>query len=84
MLLFDHSETQREIQNQILEEIRESNLENLHLSFFLTSIYDHSIFEAYSKVVQKLVPQLPTLECLHDTLNSVSFFFFDFVFICAL
>ncbi|CAG2121316.1 unnamed protein product [Medioppia subpectinata] len=30
----------------------------------MTSIYDHSIFEAFSKVVQKLIPQLPTLENL--------------------
>jgi len=34
----------------------------------LTSIYDHSIFEAFSKVVQKLIPQLPTLENLLDIL----------------
>ncbi len=34
----------------------------IHLTFYLTSIYDHSIFEAFSKVVQKLIPQLPTLE----------------------
>ncbi|XP_033251421.1 ras-related GTP-binding protein D-like [Drosophila miranda] len=34
------------------------------MSFHLTSIYDHSIFEAFSKVVQKLIPQLPTLENL--------------------
>lgn len=41
-------------------------------SFYLTSIYDHSIFEAFSKVVQKLIKQLPTLENLLNTLNSVS------------
>jgi hypothetical protein len=40
-------------------------------SFYLTSIYDHSIFEAFSKVVQKLIKQLPTLESLLDLLNSV-------------
>ena len=32
------------------------------------SIYDHSIFEAFSKVVQKLIPQLPTLENLLNIL----------------
>jgi hypothetical protein len=37
----------------------------------LTSIYDHSIFEAFSKVVQKLIPQLPTLENLLNILISV-------------
>merc|ERR1740131_503910 len=40
----------------------DSGMEQIHLSFYLTSIYDHSIFEAFSKVVQKLIPQLPTLE----------------------
>ncbi|NXC41909.1 RRAGC protein, partial [Penelope pileata] len=43
-----------------------------HLSFYLTSIYDHSIFEAFSKVVQKLIPQLPTLENLLNIFISNS------------
>jgi hypothetical protein len=42
-------------------------------SFHLTSIYDHSIFEAFSKVVQKLIPQLPTLENLLNIFNAVRF-----------
>lgn len=63
-------ETQRDIQKQITDELSEASLRNVHLAFFLTSIYDRSIFEACSKVIQKLIPQLPTLECLHDTLNS--------------
>lgn len=44
-------------------------------SFYLTSIYDHSIFEAFSKVVQKLIPQLPTLENLLNIFISVGFHF---------
>ncbi|XP_069461323.1 ras-related GTP-binding protein D-like [Ambystoma mexicanum] len=40
--------------------------------FYLTSIYDHSIFEAFSKVVQKLIPQLPTLENLLNIFISNS------------
>lgn len=43
-------------------------------SFYLTSIYDHSIFEAFSKVVQKLIPQLPTLENLLNIFISVCCF----------
>jgi Ras-related GTP-binding protein C/D len=43
---------------------------NFRLNFHLTSIYDHSIFEAFSKVIQKLVPQLPALEHLLDILIS--------------
>lgn len=48
-------------------------------SFYLTSIYDHSIFEAFSKVVQKLIPQLPTLENLLNIFISVCFYFCCFV-----
>ena len=48
-------------------------MEQIHLSFYLTSIYDHSIFEAFSKVVQKLIPQLPTLENLLNIFISVSY-----------
>ena len=43
-------------------------------SFYLTSIYDHSIFEAFSKVVQKLIVQLPTLENLLNIFTTVCFF----------
>ena len=50
----------------------DAGLESVYLSFYLTSIYDHSIFEAFSKVVQKLIPQLPTLESLLNILCSVS------------
>lgn len=43
-----------------------------HLVLSWDSIYDHSIFEAFSKVVQKLIPQLPTLENLLNILITVS------------
>jgi Ras-related GTP-binding protein C/D len=65
------AETQRAVQQQAQEDLAEHKLEHIHLSFYLTSIYDHSIFEAFSKVVQKLIPQLPTLENLLDMLVSV-------------
>lgn len=45
---------------------------NLPLNFYLTSVYDHTIYEAFSRVVQRLVPQLPTLENLLNTLVAVS------------
>ena len=49
---------------------------NFLSSFYLTSIYDHSIFEAFSKVVQKLIPQLSTLENLLSSFVQVRFFTF--------
>ncbi|DBA05252.1 TPA: hypothetical protein N0F65_007414 [Lagenidium giganteum] len=89
----DHKiDCQREIQQQITDEINDGELD-IHMSFYLTSwinhscheisIYDHSIFEAFSKVVQKLIPQLPTLENLLNILitscNMEKSFLFDVV-----
>jgi Ras-related GTP-binding protein C/D len=56
------------IQQRVANELADARLEPIPLSYYLTSIYDHSIFEAFSKVVQKLVPQLPTLENLLNVL----------------
>ncbi|CAO2586300.1 Ras-related GTP-binding protein C, partial [Lemmus lemmus] len=56
----DHKiETQRDIHQRANDELADS-------------IYDHSIFEAFSKVVQKLIPQLPTLENLLNIFISNS------------
>ncbi|XP_028653375.1 ras-related GTP-binding protein D isoform X1 [Erpetoichthys calabaricus] len=68
----DHKiEKQRDIHKRANDDLADS-LERIHLSFYLTSIYDHSIFEAFSKVVQKLIPQLPTLENLLNIFISNS------------
>ncbi|KAK3526752.1 hypothetical protein QTP70_032895 [Hemibagrus guttatus] len=69
----DHKiETQRDIHQRANDDLVDAGLDRLHLSFYLTSIYDHSIFEAFSKVVQKLIPQLPTLENLLNIFISNS------------
>ncbi|CAG8549307.1 9148_t:CDS:2 [Diversispora eburnea] len=65
-------DTQREIQQRTTDELGDLGLENVPISFYLTSIYDHSIFEAFSKVIQKLIPQLPTLENLLNILCANS------------
>lgn len=61
-------DVQREVQQRSLEELSDANVSGIHLSFHMTSIYDHSVFEAFSKVVQKLIPQLATMESLLDIL----------------
>ncbi|KNC54925.1 Ras-like GTP-binding protein D [Thecamonas trahens ATCC 50062] len=62
---------QQDIVEHVLANIADAELEDqIQISFYLTSIYDHSIFEAFSKVIQKLIPQLPTLEQLLDILIS--------------
>jgi len=65
----DHrSDIFNEITQRVQEELSDAGYEEAPTSFYQTSIYDHSIFEAFSKVIQKLVPQLPTLETLLTSL----------------
>ncbi len=61
------AERQQVIQNFVASELSDVNGDIL-ASYYLTSIYDHSALEAFSKVVQKLVYQLPVLNTLLDKL----------------
>uniref|UniRef100_A0A1I7TZB1 GTP-binding protein n=1 Tax=Caenorhabditis tropicalis TaxID=1561998 RepID=A0A1I7TZB1_9PELO len=65
-------ETKFNIYHQVKETIKDHLDVDLQVTYHLTSIYDHSIFEAFSKVVQNLVKQLPTLERLLDVFNNSS------------
>jgi hypothetical protein len=40
-------------------------------SFYLTSMYDHSVNEAFSKIVQNQIRQLRVLEHMLDLVTSV-------------
>ncbi|XP_050027194.1 ras-related GTP-binding protein C isoform X1 [Dermacentor andersoni] len=69
----DHKiEIQRDIHQRATDDLADRGLDSVQLSFYLTSIYDHSIFEAFSKVLQKLIPELPTLENLLNIFISNS------------
>lgn len=59
---------QREIIQRVTDDLADSNLDHLQVSFYLTSIYDRSIHEAFSRIVQRLIPEIPTLE---NMLNSL-------------
>ncbi|SCU83089.1 LADA_0C09560g1_1 [Lachancea dasiensis] len=61
-------ETQRDIMQRTGEELLELGLDGVQVSFYLTSIFDHSIYEAFSRIVQKLIPELPFLENMLDNL----------------
>jgi Ras-related GTP-binding protein C/D len=61
-------DTFRDIIQRVQDELSDNGYEQAPISFYQTSIYDHSIFEAFSKVIQKLIPQLPTLEALLNNL----------------
>lgn len=60
---FKH-DIQRDIQCRVQDELSDNGIENAPISFHLTSIYSASIFEAFSRVIQKLVPHLGVLETL--------------------
>ncbi|KAE9975727.1 hypothetical protein BLS_002474 [Venturia inaequalis] len=61
-------DTFRDIVQRVQDELLDHGVETAPVHFHQTSIYDHSIFEALSKVIQKLIPQLPTLEALLNSL----------------
>ena len=75
-------ERERDIQTRVSMDVAET-CPDARLHFSLTSIYEHSIFEAFSKVIQKLVPQLPALQSLLNMLVSTcgveKVFIFDIV-----
>ena len=63
-------DTVRDITQRIADDLFDAGLENPAISFHSTSIFDSSIFEAFSKVMQGLVPQLPLLESLLNTISA--------------
>ena len=61
-------DTVRDIIQRIMDDLSDAGLENPPVSFYSTSVYDDSIYEALSKVIQLLNPQLPTFEALLNTI----------------
>ena len=82
------NDTQRDIHNKVRDHFADSiqgndvwpstpalpnsNSQDILINYHLTSIFDHSIFEAFSKVIQKLLPQFGHLERLLNYLSSTS------------
>ncbi|KAF3481099.1 uncharacterized protein GIQ15_03858 [Arthroderma uncinatum] len=66
------SDTFQDIVQRISDELSDAGYENAPIHYYLTSIYDYSVFEAFSKVIQKLIPQLSTLENLINILSNNS------------
>ena len=51
-----------------------SEYEQIPLNFHLTSVYDHSLHAAFSRVLHKLVESLPYLEEMLNVFCAVGFF----------
>lgn len=74
LFLSDESkyDCRRDVMSQVTDELTDAGVspDAIQIRYHLTSIYDHSIYEALSRVVQRLIPQLPTLENLLNVLVS--------------
>lgn len=57
-------DTFREVRQRVQDELSDYGYGHRSISYYQTSIFDHSILEAMSKVIQKLLPQLPAMETL--------------------
>jgi Ras-related GTP-binding protein C/D len=62
----------RDVMTQVTDELTDAGVspDAIQNRYHLTSIYDHSIYEALSRVVQPLIAPLPTLENLLNVLVS--------------
>lgn len=62
----------QDIVQRVTDDLNDAGFINPNVSYHLTSIYDSSIFEALSSVIQKLVPELDVLQNLLNTLINNS------------
>lgn len=58
-----------EVQTRVKDILLEINME-INIGFYSTSIYDHSLYEAFSKIYQKIIPQNNLLSGLLDNLAT--------------
>ena len=63
-------EVVRDVIQRITDDLADAGLENPAVSFYPTSVYDDSVYEALSKVLQRLNPQLAAFEALLNTLAA--------------
>ncbi|UJR36623.1 hypothetical protein I4U23_029343 [Adineta vaga] len=68
------------IQQQVTVMLHECSIEEPLINFYLTSIYDHSIHEAFSKIVQNQMRQLRALENMLDLVTASTQL--DKIFVC--
>lgn len=64
------ADCQREFHGSLLLQLSHIGLTVGQVNLYNTSIYDHTVLEAMSRVIQRLTPQVPLLESLLDALVS--------------
>eukprot|EP01017_Pseudomicrothorax_dubius_P003841 TRINITY_DN1064_c0_g1_i7.p1 TRINITY_DN1064_c0_g1~~TRINITY_DN1064_c0_g1_i7.p1 ORF type:complete len:301 (+),score=95.51 TRINITY_DN1064_c0_g1_i7:34-936(+) len=60
----------KSVKERLKEELDAANLKLVNIEYQQTSIYDHSIFEVFSRVIQRVVPNIQYVDSLLDSLNS--------------
>jgi Ras-related GTP-binding protein C/D len=67
------SENFRHIQQRVLDELLDISFEyeQVPINFYLTSIHDHSLQDAFSRVLHKLIGSLPYIEELLNVFCGV-------------
>ncbi|CAF3446515.1 unnamed protein product [Rotaria socialis] len=76
----DRLERYSTIQKQVSVMLHECSIEKPMINFYLTSIYDHSIHEAFSKIVQNQMKQLRALENMLNLVTESTQL--DKIFVC--
>jgi Ras-related GTP-binding protein C/D len=83
LLIFDDADDNAEQRADVLQNLRDRLTEelfdispelesNMNVFYYLTSVFDNSIYESLSRVIQKLIPEQAVLERLLDLLCQVS------------
>lgn len=63
-------DTKRKIFQYIQDWMIEEEVDDIKINYHMTSIFDHSIFEAFSKIVQKLLRKIGSFESFLDMFNQ--------------
>ena len=63
--------TLQNIRSKLSEDMDSDELQNVTLDYSLTTLYDHTLYECFSKVIQKVIKQVPHLTHLLDSLITV-------------
>ncbi|EPZ35605.1 hypothetical protein ROZALSC1DRAFT_27271 [Rozella allomycis CSF55] len=59
-------EIRQDIQQRMSDEFEQAGVSDISIAYHLTSIYDNSVFEAFSLVIQSVIPSLCSFENILD------------------
>ena len=65
----DYNEQRAELKSKIKQIVKGAKLDDLDVNYYATSIYNSSLFEAFSQIFQNILPQNKNLSSLIDNLS---------------